>query len=247
MRKLYFFAFILLAGLSPAYAQHEEDNITVAYQSDMADWNLDNYLSGNPWQIWSQEDPDDLWGMPENITEKTGCTDGIFCRYDSSEDSDAWAISPAIKLKENIEYRISVWVMDQGSDNFFIDENEENWKLCVGTEDNVVALKNGVTLINQRGFNNGRNLTRYSKYFTPEASGEYYFGLNCFSEKDQYGVAATGFVISYEDDLTAIQIIENSTDYPVEYFDLTGRKLSQPSKGTICIKKQGNKSYKVTF
>lgn len=42
-----------------------------------------------------------------------------------------------------------------------------------------------------------------------------------------------------EDMLTGLKGVETSLDAPAEYFDLTGRRISNPEKGSICIRRQG--------
>lgn len=251
MKKFYILFLSVLACAPILQAQNSGDDadggLSVIYKSDMTDWNLSNFFSGNPWTVWSQEDDTDLWGMPADIEEKTGCTDGIDCKYDASEDSDAWAVSPAIRLAAGTEYRVSVWVMDQSADNFFVEESEENWKLCVAGQNSVDALRKGTTLINQRGFNNSQTLTKYSKYFTPDADGDYYFALNCYSEADQYGVGATGFEITSEDALSAVGVVRSAEAAAPVYFDLTGRMVAKPSKGEIYVCKSGNEIRKIIF
>lgn len=211
---------------------------SLPYLSDMTSWEKVNAGRGNNWVDWSDA-PDGLF-LPMTAGEKalSGCDNGIVCKYDGDFDSDAWAISPAISLDQGTQYKVSVFVRDEG-DSW----SEEQWKLAVAEGATVNALGEGEILIDKHPFNS-QTLTEYSVIFTPEKTSDYHFGLNCYSEADNYGIYATGFGISA---VSAVTAIESDSNVPAEYFNILGVKVAQPKKGNIYIVRQGSKTFKSVY
>lgn len=61
-------------------------------------------------------------------------------------------------------------------------------------------------------------------------------------DKGQY----LSYIIRFDEEESAISDVEESATAPVEYFDLSGRKVSNPVNG-LFIKRQGNKSEKIAL
>lgn len=208
----------------------------------MTSWEKINAGNGNNWIDWSDA-PDGLF-QPMTSAEKemSGCDNGIVCKYDPDNDADAWAISPAVALKSGEEYTIGIFVRDEGFYTF-LEYSEENWKLVISTGATVADMLAGTVLIDQPAFNN-QALKQYSVNFTPDADGEYHFGLQCYSEADNYGIYATGFSVSKQNSASVIATIGESCT-PTRYFNLQGIEVKNPRPGNVYIIRDGLETRKV--
>ena len=45
----------------------------------------------------------------------------------------------------------------------------------------------------------------------------------------------------------AIEEVTDESDFPVEYYDLQGRRVANPSKGSLVIRRQGAKVSKMIY
>lgn len=217
---------------------------SLPYLSDMTSWEKVNAGRGNNWVDWNSSSDSIFPKMTDEEKALSGCDEGIICKYDGDFDSDAWAISPAISLDEGTQYKVSVFVRDAGEDNSSGYGSEEQWKLAVAEGATVDALEGGETLIDKKRFNNNQTLIEYSVIFTPEKTADYHFGLNCYSEADNYAICATGFGIS---SVSAVTAIESDSNAQAEYFNILGVKVAQPKKGNIYIVRQGSKTFKSVY
>lgn len=231
MKKLYAM-FLMLSCIIMANAE-------VVYQSDMTSWTKVNAGQGRNWFNWASYHGNDIEEMDDEFKQISGCDDGIVCEYDSNDAANAWAISPAIELKAGQEYTVSVYAVafDSGL--------AESWKLTVATKGEVADLEEGTALIDMPEFGD-TSMKAYSTTFSPEADGEYFFGMNCYSEADQFGVGATGFSISAEGS-AGIAAVEAEQAAQARYFNLQGVEVKNPVAGELYIVKKGNKAYKAKF
>lgn len=226
---------LLTLSLIPALCCAE--NTTEVYKSDMTSWEKINAGKGNNWIDWNDA-PDGLFqAMTSAEKELSGCDNGIVCKYDSDFDSDAWAISPAVTLDADVNYTVTVFVRDEG--DFY---SEENWELKTAQGSTIAEITAGISLFDQSGFNN-QTLKEYSTTFTPDESGEYNFGIHCFSEADNYGIYATGFTITTNSTTAAALITTDNAATP-RYFNTQGIEITNPTAGQFYIVKEGNKIYK---
>lgn len=231
MKKFYFSA--LMAIVAPVAMGQQ------IYKSDMTDWTRYNLGNGSPWENWWGCDD----GLFQSITPEeealSGCDDGIVCKYDDDYSSDAWAVSPAVALEAGETYKIGVFVRDEG-DSYSC----ERWKIMCATSSSLTSIRNGHVIID-RPNHNDIDLKEYTAQFTPETSGDYYFGINCYSEAAQYGIYATGFNIS-KDPTVGVGNLRVLPAEEAAYYDLQGRR-AEPVKGGIYMMKKGDKTCKVIF
>ncbi|MDE6317622.1 MAG: hypothetical protein K2L73_04400, partial [Muribaculaceae bacterium] len=167
---------------------------------------------------------------------KTGCDDGIGIVYDDDNDTNAWAISPAINLSADTKYTVQVYMKAASYGD------PENFKVSVATESSASALNSAAPLISQNGFSTN-SFVAFSTAYTPAETGDYYFGVNCCSESMNYGLYATGFTISYMQTSGVVVTVADENG-AIEYFDLQGRPVSNPTPG-LYICRQGDKVTKV--
>lgn len=229
--KNFYYALLLIPVLGSANTPE------AVYSSDMTAWEKINAGTGNNWINWSDA-PDGLF-IPMTDAEKalSGCDNGIVCKYDSDNDADAWAISPAITLMADKSYTISLFLRDEG--DYW---SSESWKLAVAQGATVSDMTSGTSLIDNPEFNN-QTLKEYTCTFTPQADGDYHFGLNCYSEADNYGIYATGFTVTPPQS-SAITAVEAESAATARYFNLQGIEVANPAPGHLYIIKQGNETKK---
>lgn len=235
MKKIYTLAAMLVAAASFGFSANAQDEpVTVEdYKSDMTDWTFTKVSGTQNWMIWSEaaEDGDMTETMTGAEKAKTGCNDGISIEFSPTDDIDAWAISPAVKLDAGVKYNVSFYIKAWQSDA------SENFKLNVANSNTVDALSTGTELVEKTDFNT-YILTEITAEFTPEESGDYYFGLNCFTGADEYGLAATGFSVSHEQ-TSGVEAVIADSEAKAEYFDLQGRRVEEPKAG-LYICRKGN-------
>lgn len=233
---------VALFTIYSAKAQSDvEYNEVEVYKSDMTNWTFTKLSGTQNWQPISGDEYLEDWTPSEK--EQTGCDTGIGVVFDDDNDTDAWAISPAITLENNQLYRVTIWVKAVSSGD------PENWKLVMGTSNNVTQLSNGSTeLDNVQGFSTN-SAVKYAKEITPTSAGNYYFGLNCYSEAENYGMYATGFrvdkLVAADTETGVEEIMSDSAE--VKYYDINGYEVSSPVKRGIYVKIQNGTAKKVVI
>lgn len=231
MKKFYFSA--LMAVVAPLAMGQQ------IFKSDMTDWTRYNLGNGCPWENWWGCDDSLFQSMTPEEEALCGCDDGIVCKYDDDYDTDAWAVSPAVALEAGATYTIGVFVRDEG-DAY----STERWKITCADSSNITSIRRGTTIMNYPTFNN-IVFREYTAEFVPEASGNYYFGINCYSEPMNYGIYASGFTVT-KDNSVGVDGIKVLPAEEAAYYDLQGRRVD-PIKGGIYMMKKGGKTYKVIF
>ena len=74
----------------------------------------------------------------------------------------------------------------------------------------------------------------------------YQYTNNVIYNREWYDEDMSGYIILPDNYDSAVDAIEaDETDRPVEYFNLQGVKLNNPEKGSLVIKRQGNKVSKM--
>lgn len=229
-------ALVAAASSFSAQAQNESETTVVeVYKSDMTNWTFEEGTGAEKWQVISTGDSY-LDGLTTAEKEKTGCDDGIGIKFDDDNDTNSWAVSPAVKLNGNTKYTVSLYVKAASNGD------PESYKVVAAKESSLDALNAASALIEQLDYSTYAFM-EHSAEFTPEADGDYYFGLNCFSAAGNYGMYATGFTISYEQ-TSGVSVVVADENGAMEYFDLQGRKVETPSNG-LYICRQGDKVKKV--
>ncbi len=236
---------IAIAALAvvPVFTAKAEDGdvemtATEVYSSDMTNWTFSKIGDGaETWQPISGDTY--LDDMTDVEKEQTGCDDGIGVVYDDDNDTNAWAISPAVELTGGQLYRVSIFVKAASSGD------PENWKLVVGTGDDAEALESESSeLLNETGFDIYTFVKRTDEW-TPAETAEYHFGLNCYSEAENYGMYATGFKVEKLEEVdTAVSEIEMSSS-EAKYYDVNGLQIAEPVQNGLYIKVKDGKAVKV--
>lgn len=244
MKKFYFSFLALTLTGTLAFAEDSEITpMTTVYQSDMTDWTFVNNGDGNGW-VKARYSLSWLWDeYKSEIESLTGMTNGIGI---DSEDyiCDDWAISPAIKLEENVAYTISVYVLPQ-EESFGWLSYEDSWSLCVATA--AADFEAGsAKVIYSDGALSGDTLTKVSKEFKPSTSGDYYFAAHCDSEEG-YGMGLTAFKVETIDTTASVINVDAEADSVTRYYNLQGVEVANPQHGNLYIVKSGNKASKTIF
>lgn len=231
-----------LAG-SPFFEANAQDDVQFdaeeIYKSDMTNWTFSKLSGNETWKPMSEGEDGDFDDWTPNEKDKTGCDTGIGIKWDDDNDTDAWAVSPAIMLDGDQLYRITIWVKAGQS------SEPENWKLVVGKGSNATELSaDSDEIANVKEFST-YSATKYSKDYTPSETGDYYFGLNCYSEAENYGMYATGFSIDKMIEIeTGIEEII-TTGSKAQYIDINGYKITSPRNAGLYIKIKDGKAEKV--
>ncbi|MBD5233797.1 MAG: hypothetical protein HDS65_06400 [Bacteroidales bacterium] len=145
------------------------------------------------------------------------------------------------RLLSNLRATITVWAAAASNGD------PENFKLVMGTTANAAELaESGTTLVERTGFSS-YTFTKFTESVTPDETGEYYFGFNCFSEAENYGMYATGFkvdkMVDIETGVTSVAVDAAAT----VLYDLRGNVVSgKPARG-VYVKVSGGKATKVIY
>lgn len=140
------------------------------------------------WQTVNANDDAKTWAADESSYSysDTGFPSGVKYSYNTSEAADDWYISPAISLEAGKEYKVKFW-HKTGYDN-------ESYALYAATSNTPEALKEG-NVISKYDDQKNSTWLHDVKTFTPEESGDYYFGFYAYSAKNKYYICLTGFAI----------------------------------------------------
>ena len=135
-------------------------------------WTFINAGSGNAWAA--------------GTTAHTGAG-SMYYLYNLTYAANAWAITPAKSLVSGVTYTITYWYEGSGT------TYPESLKLTVGTAATVAGQT--TTLLTQASITNS-TYAQATATFTPSTSGTYYFGLNCYSAKNENVLYVDDFTIS---------------------------------------------------
>ncbi len=140
-----------------------------------------------------------------------GTTGAVAHKYDSSYAADCWLISPAIALNAGTQYTVSLWTKTRGN------TETEKFEICAATSSEPVDLKNGTILMRNENYQHSSDFEKQTMTFTPTVSGNYYFGIHCFSDPDMYDFSVTGFSISGNGGGTPVDPGQNEKILPYEF------------------------------
>ena len=119
----------------------------------------------------------------------TGANGAMAHPYDADYAADCWLVSPSIVLVSGQEYTVSVWTKAQGND-------PEKFEICTARDNSSSALSAGKILMRNENYSNSSDFEKQVMAFTPDESGEYHFGIHCFSAADSYQFSVAGFSIT---------------------------------------------------
>lgn len=184
--RLLLIAFLCIAAICPMSGQKH-----VPYSSDIGTTSLtDNGGIDPDWTLInnSRRGKSFTWDRQTTDFSTPGTQGGIYHPYDPDYDADCWAVSPMIALTAGTEYTVSFWAKTRSTDF-------ESFRFCVAQEPTSAALLTNV-LMNESTFMSPSDFTQKTVTFTPLVSGNYCFGIQCYSPANQYDFYATGFSIT---------------------------------------------------
>lgn len=116
-----------------------------------------------------------------------GWTTGITKNYDSDYDTNCWRISPAVSVTAGTTYTVSIWAASRGTD-------DEAFDVTVGSGDS--ASDQTVKIISEPNYEHPGSYQQLTATWTPDTSGDVYFGVHCYSEAFHYDLFLTGFEVT---------------------------------------------------
>ncbi|MDE5789987.1 MAG: choice-of-anchor J domain-containing protein [Muribaculaceae bacterium] len=173
MRK----SILTLFGLCLSLASFGEGK-PIPYYSDLGgdeEWTLVD--ANNDGKTWVSKQGSDF--------SPAGTNNGIMYEYGSNV-ADDWYISPAVNLEGGKEYKLRFWGKTKS--------NKENVSIYMASLNTPDDLKSGEELIHWEDYSNS-TMSRYAQTFTPEESGDYYFGIYIYSPGGRWNVFFTAFEI----------------------------------------------------
>ncbi|MDE6410739.1 MAG: choice-of-anchor J domain-containing protein [Muribaculaceae bacterium] len=138
------------------------------------------------WTLVDANDDGKTWVAKQGSDfSPAGTNNGIMYEYGSNV-ADDWYISPAVTLEGGKEYKLRFWGKTKS--------NKENVSIYMAALKSPDDLKAGEELIHWEDYSN-TTLSRYAQTFTPEESGDYYFGIYIYSPGSRWNVFFTAFEI----------------------------------------------------
>ncbi len=142
------------------------------------------------WTIINENSASNTWvydNTNDNLTKVTGAPCGIKYNYDSKNDADDWAISPAVGLLPGVEYKISFWLKTSSS--------TEDLTLYISTSDNPEQIRTSQVIHDFVAFKDS-SWKKYIYTFTVGEAGEYHAAFFLHSPRNHYNVFLRGFTLS---------------------------------------------------
>jgi len=195
MPKFFRTSLLIVASICNMHSWSAE---SVPYASELgspygidSDWYT---TRGNGLKPWSNVTGDfgGQWG-------NTDCTNGIRYVYSETSDADAWLISPDIALEAAKDYYLTIWVRTEFS--------PENFRVTIAQGDTPEEQRNGTVLIDMENEAVMGRWKRLRKSFRVDETGNYNFGLNCYSKANQFTLYVTGFSLIEGDGTHAVEVI----------------------------------------
>lgn len=185
MKKLYATMLAVLVAL-PMLGQSK----TVPYSSDIGvnngidpDWTaVNNGSRGSKGFTWDQQTSNFL---------TPGTKGGVYHAYDSDYAANCWVISPMITLTAGTEYTVKLWTKTRGTDS-------EKFEVRMAGERTSAAMKAGTQLIRNEDYQHSSDFELQQVTVTVNTTGDYAFGIHCFSDANSYDFYVTGFSITGE-------------------------------------------------
>lgn len=180
-------ASLLIAGSAGVWA-----GVPVPYSSDL----YVNSVRDEGWTVTNDSRKGPSWANDnESSTAQfsaIGVRGGAMKPYDSSNATNCWLFSPAIDVAAGTEYTVGIWLRTDPRSSI----EKENFRITAAAEATSSAQKAGSVILDKKDYVNKGDFEHFTATFTPDVTGEIYFGLNCYSEADMYTLFATGFSVS---------------------------------------------------
>ena len=152
---------------------------SVPYASDMTTWQIEN-VNGDL-KTWEVDN--------SSFSALSDWKHGLKYSWNSASSADDWAISPAIHLESGVEYKVKMWSKNASG------TYAENFAIYMAKSNQPDDLKEGNKLLEKINYIQTA-FERNIIIITPEETGDYYFGVYCFSEKDKMSLYVTGFEVA---------------------------------------------------
>lgn len=182
MNKLYATMLAALVAL-PMLGQSK----SVPYSSDIGinnavdpEWATENNSRKGKGFTWDRETKD--FSTP-------GTQGGVYHAYDSDYAADCWVMSPMITLNAGTEYTVKLWTKTRGMDS-------EKYEVRMASERTSAAMTAGTQLIRNEDYLHSSDFEQQQITVTVTATGDYSFGIHCFSDANAYDFYVTGFSIT---------------------------------------------------
>lgn len=151
---------------------------------------------------------DDGWTMKNNVRRggiswsAAGISDDLLAinakgaakkiySSDQTQTADTWLISPAVDVTAGTAYTVSIYARTVASYG-----ETESFKITAASSAEISALKSGTVILDKKSYSNTGGYEELTATFTPETSGEVYFGVQCYSEPDMDHLFLTHFSVS---------------------------------------------------
>lgn len=140
------------------------------------------------WSVYDVNNDGKTWvsGTDSNMSA-TGASHLIKYSWNTAMAADDWYISPAIHLEAGVEYKTKIWYKCSKS-------YPEKFSLSYATGSSVSDLAAGTQVYSMEIKTD--KWTKKAETFTVPETGDYHFGIHCFSDKDKMTVYLTGFEIA---------------------------------------------------
>lgn len=110
---------------------------------------------------------------------------------DHTQTADSWLISPAVDVTAGTEYTVKVYARTTAAYG-----ETECFKITASTSSDVNELKTGTVILDKKDYSNTGGYEELTATFTPDATGEIYFGVQCYSAPDMDHLYLTRFSVT---------------------------------------------------
>lgn len=211
---------LLLLSAATLFVSSVEAGKAVPYTSDF----YVNYSLDEGWQMVNNVRRGGISWSPTGISDDLlalGLKGAAQKTYDSDQTytADTWLISPAIDVTAGTEYTISIYARTTANYG-----ETESFKITAASASDTPSLNSGVVILDKPSYSNTSDYEELTATFTPEASGEIYFGVQCYSAPDMDHLFVTHFSVSDGsepggDDTPGVSVEGKALPYSFDFSD----------------------------
>lgn len=159
----------------------------------------DFYIDHNLDEGWQMKNNVRRGGIPWSPADLTSDlldmgAKGAACKTynsDQTNTADTWLISPAVDVTAGVNYTVSIYARTTANYG-----ETECFKITAATSGELTDLKAGTVILDKPNYSNLGAYEELTATFTPETSGEVYFGVQCYSEPDMDHLYLTQFSVT---------------------------------------------------